>query len=160
MNHEILLGPNQDLPAAPGSYALLLWISGPGRVPAGRLGALAVAAGWYLYLGSALGPGGLAARCRHHLGLAARPHWHLDYLRPLGQVAEIWVRPGPERWEHAWAELLAGWPGATRPFPGFGASDCRCLSHLVRFPERPDFARFQRQAGPEPVRRWIPPRPA
>ena len=45
---------------------------GPVRI--GRLGTLTLAGGELLYVGSALGPGGLAARCRHHGRLAAHPH--------------------------------------------------------------------------------------
>lgn len=141
----------------PGTYALLLEIRQPARVEIGRLGWLTVLPGYYVYLGSALGPGGVASRCGHHLRINPRPHWHLDYLRPLGEIREIWVIYGPERREHAWTALLATLPEVTLPFPGFGASDCRCPTHLPRFPRRPSWylvrnafrARFP---GPRAVR--------
>jgi Uri superfamily endonuclease len=95
-------------------------------------------AGWYVYVGSALGPGGLAARLCHHLAPMRRPHWHIDHLRTVvGPVVEIWYAVGPERRECDWATRLATRPGATRPIGGFGASDCRCPAHLFHFVERP-----------------------
>ena len=67
-----------DLPAAPGSYLLILHVAHPAAIVVGRFGKVAVASGWYLYTGSALGPGGLRGRLRHHLQPAPRPHWHID----------------------------------------------------------------------------------
>ena len=67
--------------ARPGTYALLLRARSGGRIQIGRCGSLAVRPGWYVYVGSAFGPGGLRARLRHHCRLAERPHWHIDYLR-------------------------------------------------------------------------------
>lgn len=75
----------------PGTYALLLRSLASGRVAVGRHGALAVRRGWYVYVGSARGPGGLRGRLLHHLRPAGRPHWHIDYLRQQAAVREIWA---------------------------------------------------------------------
>jgi hypothetical protein len=53
-------------PAEPGTYALLLTATAPLEVVVGRLGACRLPAGHYVYVGSAHGPGGLAARLTHH----------------------------------------------------------------------------------------------
>ncbi len=125
------------LPDAPGTYVLILRLPQASSVACGRLGALALAAGWYAYVGSARGPGGLAARIGHHLRRARRPHWHIDHLRAVAEVVAVWWAPGSPRLECAWAAALAGLPGAARPGAGFGASDCRCVGHLVALPGPP-----------------------
>ena len=71
------------IPLRQGTYALLLAVERRRRITVGRLGALAAAAGCYVYIGSAFGPGGRRARLRHHLGVAQRLHWHIDYLRRI-----------------------------------------------------------------------------
>ena len=106
------------LPAAPGSYVLVLAASAPATIAVGRLGEMEVAPGWYLYTGSALGGGGLAGRLRHHLRPVARPHWHIDYLRQVAELRAIWYVVDTVRWEHwpgrpAWAD---GGAGAVRGF--------------------------------------------
>jgi hypothetical protein len=34
-------------------------------------------------------------------------------------------------------------PGASLPVPGFGASDCRCQTHLMRFGRLPALRKFK-----------------
>ena len=116
------------LPAAPGSYVLVLAAPAPATVTVGRLGEMEVAPGWYLYTGSALGGGGLAGRLRHHLRPVARPHWHIDYLRQVAVLRAIWYVVDTVRWEHGLASLL-GRMAAPVPCAGFGASDCSCATH-------------------------------
>ena len=65
----------------PGTYALILSCTSNARIQIGRLGTMQLQRGYYVYLGSALGPGGLRARIAHHQKLSPRPHWHIDYLR-------------------------------------------------------------------------------
>jgi len=120
-----------DLPNTAGTYLLQLNCRRPAVVEVGKAGPLHLQPGVYLYIGSAFGPGGLATRLRHHLQpAAARPHWHLDYLRPNLQPAKLWYTTDPGCWEHHWATVLAAVRGMRIPQPGLGASDCRCASHL------------------------------
>ncbi len=129
---------NQDAwPAEPGTYALILEASEPQTVRAGRLGNLRVAPGRYVYVGSALGPGGLRGRLKHHLRPGKRGHWHIDALTAVLRVVRVILVPGKTRLECAWAQRIARLPGATVPWPGFGSSDCRagCRAHLIRLPD-------------------------
>lgn len=119
------------VPALPGAYALVLQAHRRRRVAVGSLGVLDVAPGFYIYCGSALGPGGLAARLGRHLRPLVSPHWHIDYLRPAAPVTAVLYAPGPARRECDWARLAAGLPGARAPLRGFGSSDCACVAHLV-----------------------------
>lgn len=130
----------------PGTYALLLDNPHNHRARVGRLGELQLRAGTYLYIGSAFGPGGIAARCHHHARTSPRPHWHIDYLRAGMTLKEIWFSHDPQPREHQWAALIARARHARQPYAGFGSSDCRCHSHLFFFPAPPSFASFRRRA--------------
>jgi len=140
--HELETG---DLaPAEPGSYVLILYLSQPTKISVGKLGAIELAAGWYAYAGSALGPGGLAARLAYHRGRNKSFHWHIDYLLAHADLVEIWWAVESKRMECVWASALRAIPGARVPVPSFGASDCRCFSHLVYLQQRPAFIHFSR----------------
>jgi Uri superfamily endonuclease len=117
----------------PGTYALVLSCRTNARIQVGRLGTMQLQRGYYVYLGSALGPGGLRARIAHHQKLAARPHWHIDYLRAHTRLHSVWLSYGGIRHEHEWARAMLKVKDATIPLPGYGASDCRCPSHLYFF---------------------------
>lgn len=132
-NH--VAAPHWDV-RAPGTYLLLIRIDQAVQLDVGRLGRVAFAAGWYVYIGSALG--GLGARLRRHVRAAKRPHWHVDAVRAAGVLTTIVCRTGPDRRECETATIVAGLPGGTRPVPRFGSSDCRCRSHLVHFAAEPD----------------------
>jgi Uri superfamily endonuclease len=129
---------------APGTYALVLESARARRLPVGRLGSIGLRPGFYVYVGSALGPGGLAARIGRHLDSARPLRWHLDYLKRATRIAEIWCVADPVRREHAWANALGSLPDAAIPMRGFGASDCDCPAHLVYFPAAPKMAAFAR----------------
>ena len=133
--------------SAPGSYAILLACSSVHRLRIGRLGWLVTEPGCYVYVGSALGPGGVAARVGRHLRQSVRRHWHVDYLRPATCLTECWLAYDPSRREHEWADAFAGMPGSSVPLVGFGCSDCGCESHLFHFASPPRLASFRRKAA-------------
>jgi Uri superfamily endonuclease len=137
----------RNLPSAGGTYLLLLQATNGFSAEAGRLGERRLPKGWYCYVGSAFGPGGLAARCGRHLRADKRLRWHIDYLRPHLGLAAIWYAEDPRRREHDWARALAAWAFVSCAWPGFGASDCRCVSHLWHSPRRPSREGFRRQVG-------------
>ena len=131
------------LTSRPGTYALLLASTATRCLCIGQLGSLALRPGWYVYIGSAFGPGGVGARLAHHRKRAARPHWHVDYLRLHTRLERVWFTQDPARREHQWAQVMQQLPGAEMPRHGFGSSDCTCASHLVYFVRRPSLRRFQ-----------------
>jgi len=144
-----------QLPSTGGTYILLMQLDTPTRLEIGRLGVFDFAPGWYAYVGSALGPGGLRARLNHHLKRAARPHWHIDYVRRVAQLRQVWYAVSEMRHEHIWAAALHGLAGASVPVRRFGASDCDCAAHLFYDDRLPDFEAFCAQIGPSlVVLRW------
>ena len=142
--------------ALPGAYALILHATDTRPIAIGRLGEMTVRPGYYVYVGSALGPGGLGGRLRRHLSGAGKLHWHVDYLRQVAEIVDIWHTVGAERHEHVWAHVIQHMAGATIPMRGFGASDCACAAHLFHFADVPSFASFRRDfvactAGAQPI---------
>lgn len=130
------------VPEGPGTYILLLRLPLKQLIGVGKLGEFEFAAGYYLYVGSALCPGGLVARLRRHKKLAnnseKRLHWHIDFLREQTQLSEIWCCSHPRRLEHKWAGIVGRSPETNVLVPGFGSSDCNCQSHLYHLAFTPD----------------------
>ena len=133
-----------------GSYVLALRLDARHTLRVGRLGEIDLPAGWYLYAGSARGPGGLPARLARHrrrVGAGKRLHWHIDYLREAATWGGAWGRVTNERLECTWAAMLRRLTGAHVVAPGFGASDCHCPAHLVHVPALPDDGWFLTELG-------------
>jgi Uri superfamily endonuclease len=119
-----------------GAYALILFCSEKGMIRIGKLGGIELRPGFYVYVGSALGPGGVRARVAHHQKVSPRPHWHIDYLRPHTRLVRVGYCLGPIRREHQWARFFSSLPGVSVPLAGFGSSDCHCPAHLFFFAEQ------------------------
>lgn len=115
----------------PGIYVLIFHLSRKATVAVGRLGELDFQAGWYGYVGS--GKSGVEARVRRHLRAHDRPHWHLDYLLPLGKPASAIISHTEESLECPLAHRLGD---QFQVIPRFGSSDCRCPGHLFHSPEQ------------------------
>jgi Uri superfamily endonuclease len=124
---------------AKGSYILVFQLDhAVDDLQVGRLGRFHFPAGSYLYVGSAFGSGGLAARLSHHERREkARPHWHIDYLRAHAYLREVWAVSSDARMECLWCAALAAEPGVSIPAPGFGSRDTGCRSHLFYLPRPP-----------------------
>ncbi|MCP3956130.1 MAG: DUF123 domain-containing protein, partial [Desulfobacterales bacterium] len=99
----------------------------------------------YVYTGSALGPGGLAARIGRHLKPSKKFHWHIDYLRRFAEVEEIWYTIHLGKLECRWAKLFQKTRGARIICPGFGSSDCRCDTHLFHFKRKPGIRTYRQK---------------
>ncbi len=147
------------LPPQPGTYALVLRLPRDARIQVGRLGSLSLPAAWYLYVGSAFGPGGLAARLGRHISGGGRPHWHVDRLRLLAVPVEAWFSMDSGRREDDWARVCGRLPGGMS-VPGFGATDSEAPSHLWYFHALPSFRGFVQRLhracpGHAPLRRLL-----
>jgi Uri superfamily endonuclease len=137
--------------AARGHYLLLLERPVAGALRIGVREAVAFAAGWYVYVGSAQGAGGLAARLARHQRQQKRRHWQIDWLLAEARLAAIWVEPTARGRECGWAGRLEQLGGRRQP-AGFGSGDCRCAGHLLWFADRPDLGRLGERGG----RAWRP----
>jgi len=126
---------------APGTYILVAHLTEAHSIRVGRWGEFLFSRGYYLYVGSALG--GLEGRLSRHLRAAKRPHWHIDALLEWASVSEVWYILLRERLECAWARALARIEGLAPFEVPFGASDCRCPTHLFYTPTAPCLAAFR-----------------
>lgn len=122
------------IPKQSGTYVLWLRAEKALDLVVGKLGHMHIEAGYYAYIGSAFGPGGLAARLGRHLKQEKSLRWHIDYLRQYTEPCHIWYTEG-KRMEHAWATQFERNSGVIIPMPGFGSSDCQCPSHLFYSPQ-------------------------
>ena len=136
---------NHWLPSLPGTYVLVLRSSRRLGIVVGRLGTLAAQPGFYVYVGSAFGPGGLAKRVGRHARAEKRCRWHIDYLTAVATLDEVWYTVDDAHRECQWASGLKQICEATVPLDGFGSSDCRCPSHLFFFQKRPSLRAFRQR---------------
>ncbi len=125
-----------------GTYVLVLRLEGSKEISVGRLGTFAFRSGYYLYVGSALGPGGLKARLARHRRHDKKLRWHIDYLLEKTHLVEVWSVASTDKLECRWAQAARQLPGSEMPVPGFGSSDCRCLSHLIYLARKPIYEEF------------------
>jgi len=114
-----------------GTYILFLQLEQDMRISVGHLGTFRFPQGYYLYVGSALGSGGLPARLRRHQRQQKRLHWHIDYFLAHARIVGVQTDNSGERLECTWARKWLDSPAAQVIAPGFGASDCACPAHLV-----------------------------
>jgi Uri superfamily endonuclease len=145
--------------AVPGTYALLITLDRSRNIYIGRRGRFRFPAGFYLYVGSALGPGGLGGRLERHLRAEKRLHWHVDYLLHARwtRITQVWALEGAARRECDWAWAALQLPGAGLVVPRFGSSDCRCAAHLIGFAglaKPPRLDAFTALVG-GPVHQWM-----
>lgn len=121
----------ERIPKLPGAYILALALSEPTPVTLGSRPPILLAAGHYLYCGSAKGHGGLRARVARHMRRGKTLRWHIDKLTEAGRVEGAWTLVGGHE-----CDLVAVLAHLPAPVEGFGNSDCRrCKSHLLRLPE-------------------------
>lgn len=114
-----------------GTYALYLKMEQETEISVGRLGVFCFPAGHYVYVGSALGSGGLRARLARHQRSDKKLYWHIDYFLNHASIVDVQVDFSGKRLECHWAQILLSMPGAQIIAPRFGASDCRCSAHLI-----------------------------
>lgn len=108
-----------------GSYILLVELSNAKNILIGKLGYIAFPKAFYAYAGSAMN--GFKARLAHHLKDNTKLHWHIDYFLREAKILEIILCSSGQRGECLLAQTLAK---DFQFIPCFGASDCKCKSHL------------------------------
>jgi len=125
--------------AEKGSYVLVLRARAGFEKRVGSLGNLIFNKGFYAYIGSAFGPGGIGARVARH-SRREKVRWHIDYILDSTEVVDVFVAPG-RRTE---SELARACVAAFNYVRGFGCSDKRSdVSHLLYLPSAEELSRFQ-----------------
>ena len=121
-----------SIPQTRGVYILVFHLAKPTSIAFDRKGTRhTFPKGWYLYAGSACGPGGLHKRLTRHQRRIAdgkKMHWNVDYFREHALLSELWYYETDDcRFEHHWAQTVADLKWATVPVPKFeiGRASCR-----------------------------------
>lgn len=131
-----------SIPSDKGTYALFLQLSRSKTIPIGKLGRFNFPRGVYIYVGSALGSGGLRSRLIRHLHGSASDHWHIDYLRKNAEARGFLYLINHRNFECKWVQALTELSSAYIPVPGFGSGDCQCCrAHLIAFSDS-DVSKF------------------
>ena len=127
----------EKLPKQAGNYVIVGTSALPFSIEMKKFGLRELPAGYYLYCGSAHGPGGLKSRISRHLERQTKQFWHFDYLKGYLKSNRVWWQVNPVNFECETAQFLTSLSGASCVITGFGASDCRkgCASHLEYFPD-------------------------
>lgn len=120
-----------DASTDPGAYIVCLWLPAAVDLDLPRLATDRLARGWYFYVGSARGSGGMRARLARHFWPSKRPHWHIDHLTcAASRIAAVMLA---DRTECDIVEQLCASGRFAVAVAGFGSSDCRrCQAHLLR----------------------------
>jgi len=108
-----------------GSYILIIELPEEQMITIGSRKAICFPRGCYAYVGSAMGR--FKPRLSYHLKGNKKPCWHIDYLLAKASITDIILCETKERIECTIAQALKG---QFDTIPGFGASDCKCNSHL------------------------------
>jgi len=136
-----------------GTYLLILRSNSKATIEVGKLGKILLKRGYYIYVGSAFGQGGLRARVSRHFRKDKPTHWHIDYLSKFLTPVAVWYTYHQKPLEHKWAKFLSNMRTIT-PIPGFGCSDCSCQSHLFYYPKKPDLVFLSKQIS-STVQIWV-----
>lgn len=118
-----------------GIYCVVLRVSRPRRLGILRAGGCRVGPGWYVYTGSA--KRNLIPRLGRHLRRLKRMRWHIDHLRAVATLRQIWIWPWTFGGECQTNARILQMSNGGFPLKRFGSSDCRCVAHLVAFPSEP-----------------------
>ena len=116
-----------------GTYVLVMQCRRAVKVQIGQLSNMCMEIGWYLYIGSAFGSGGLKARVGRHLREQKKKHWHIDYLLEESVIKDVFLSREEECDINRDIFLL---PNAIIISNKFGSSDCSCESHLAYFKDQ------------------------
>lgn len=109
-----------------GNYIVVLYMDTERTIAVGSKGDVYFPAGYYLYVGSA--KHNLTKRLERHKRKRKKFHWHVDYLREAANFHAALAIRSTAALEHTIAAAIgriADWR-----VDGFGASDCRCDTHL------------------------------
>lgn len=126
-----------ELSGRTGTYVLIIELNKTCKISVGALGVISFDGGYYAYVGSARGPGGLRARLRRHLSRPKKRRWHIDFLLHRARPRSAVVFLSGTR-EDSLAALLRSFLSSVE---GFGAfDDPTSGSHLFYLGDNPSEA--------------------
>lgn len=119
-----------------GLYVLILRLKKGRKIKAGKLPEAYFNSGYYLYIGRA--KRGLKKRLDRHLRKDKKFFWHIDYFLRKAGVIDVWIRLDYFDECRTVSQIRKFLINSCIPQKKFGASDCRCPSHLLYLPDFDD----------------------
>ncbi|MCD6381707.1 MAG: GIY-YIG nuclease family protein [Candidatus Aenigmarchaeota archaeon] len=112
-----------------GVYVLLIKVSRNVKLKVGCLGVIKFSKGFYAYVGSA--QNSLESRIKRHFRKRKKKFWHIDYLlsNSFSSIQKVFYLTSDKDMECRIATIMIQ---DFNYVPGFGSSDCKCASHLVK----------------------------
>ena len=125
-----------------GTYVLLIKLKKSKIINVGKLGKFKFPKGFYVYVGSAFGSGGLKSRVERHLKKEKKKRWHIDYFLELAKIIDVFTTN--ERCEKKLAsELLKFGECVAKRFGS--TDDQENETHLIFFDEKSfDYGHFKK----------------
>ncbi len=122
--------------AEKGNYILQMELRGSAEIAIGAARKHTFIAGFYLYIGSAYGGGGMQSRINRHLDKEKKLHWNIDYLTNRANIVSVWTITPPASIEHTIAARIFKNNILTAAMERFGSADCNCATHLFYSPKK------------------------
>ncbi|MHA1440967.1 MAG: GIY-YIG nuclease family protein [Candidatus Heimdallarchaeota archaeon] len=123
-----------------GTYVLIIFNTEKNTIRIGSLGDIAFSNSYYIYIGSALGPGGLGSRLWRHFRKDKKIHWHIDYflMAESSKIIGAGELESDEKIECEIAQKIQNSYAEDEliPVKKFGSSDCKCKTHLFKLKEK------------------------
>ena len=135
-----------ELKSEQGTYVLWLYLPAAQKIQIGHFKNIFFDEGYYAYVGSAFGSGGVRARLGRHFKENKNKHWHIDYLREYCMPVGAWMTYSVVKYEHQFATILSNIKSPKVAIRGFGSTDCNCETHLFRFSRQPVLSTFRKYA--------------
>ncbi len=127
-----------------GSYVLLIRLDRDRNIEIGALHFRYFPEGYYCYVGSAMGPGGIEARIERHMREKKKIRWHIDYFLKYAKIEKAYFSE-----EAGEIEIARIFSRHFEGISGFGASDSPLDSHLF-FGEKGEFEAIIAHLGLHP----------
>jgi len=120
------------LPREPGVYIIIIRVGRDISITTRGGKRFTIPSGMYLYIGSAMGKGGIYRRVARHINKPSSLFWHIDYLlhQPSTEILGILYKTHEDREDYE-ARLALAFKEIFTGIPGFGCSDKpKDYSHL------------------------------
>ena len=114
-----------NIPEGRGCYFLLFKLIRKEKLIVGKTGLRSFLKGFYIYVGSSMNS--FRTRVKRHIKSKKKLYWHIDYLLAKALIENIVCIESDKRIECKLANDLSK---IFKSVPDFGASDCKCSSHL------------------------------
>ena len=121
----------KDIEYDSGIYLLEIYLENKSEISVGKMGKYIFPTGYYYYIGSAQLR--LHSRLKRHIRKDKKLRWHIDFLIDKARLVDFFTWNAGRDKECMLSSFLEEYLQGDIIVPGFGSSDCSCISHLYYF---------------------------